>query len=109
MSAAFLVMVVVAGGPSPTPEETEEHRRRGFHCLSGWDGSHPRIARLVKERMNDPGSFEHVETRVTPADGAGRHKLYMKFRGRNAFGGLVVNRAVGSYGRMCAAELERVE
>lgn len=72
-------------------KEEYEKRKAEFEekCLSSWDGSNRELVRIVKESMNDPDSFEHVET---------LYKLYkdyavviMKFRGNNAFGGKVLN------------------
>lgn len=66
-------------------------RKKEFeeNCLSSWDGSHTKLKMLVKRSMNDPDSFDHVET---------LYKLYkdyavviMKFRGKNAFNATVVN------------------
>ena len=86
-----------------------EKKRKGFHCLSAWDGSHRQFVNLVKNRMNDPDSFEHVETRVTPVQSdTGKHVIIMEFRGRNAFGGLVKNRAIGSYWPDCSPVLDGI-
>lgn len=72
-------------------KEDYEKRKAEFEekCLSGWDGSNRELVRIVKENMNDPDSFEHVET---------LYRLYkdyavviMKFRGNNTFGGKVLN------------------
>ena len=113
---AFWVLVFIAcSDPEPrvaTPEEIArkaEDRRKGFHCLSGWDGSHRSFVNLVKRRMNDPDSFGHVRTRVTPVQSdTGRHSIIMEFRGRNAFGGIVKNTATGSYARDCSPSLDRI-
>lgn len=67
-----------------------ERQRKGFHCLSGWDGSHRAVKKYVEERMREPDSFEHIETRVTPVDDNGEHALIMQYRGRNAFGGMAI-------------------
>lgn len=73
-----------------TQKEYEE-RKKAFEekCLSSWDGSHRELVELVEKSMNDPKSFEHNET---------RYKLFkdyavviMSFRGKNAFGGTVLN------------------
>jgi len=70
-----------------TPEEAREQKIGA--CFSGWDGSHRELEKLVKQSMNDPGSYEHVETRYS--DKGDYLAVYMKFRGKNAFGGTVVN------------------
>jgi hypothetical protein len=59
---------------------------KGFSPL---DGSHRALTKVIKESMNDPKSFEHVETSYND------HGDYLivrtKFRGKNGFGALVVN------------------
>lgn len=55
--------------------------------FSAWDGSHRALVSAVKEQMNDPGSFEHVETRYV--DKSDHLLVIMRFRGRNGFGGVV--------------------
>jgi hypothetical protein len=63
--------------------------------LSIWDGSHIELKRLIKLSMNDPKSFEHVQTRYWEYD------TYIivstQFRGRNAFGGMVVDYVKAKY------------
>lgn len=58
--------------------------------LSGWDGSNRELVRLVKSGMNDPDSFEHVETRFT--DNGDSLSLLMTFRGKNGFNATVTNK-----------------
>jgi len=55
--------------------------------FSSWDGSHPGLTRLIKEHMNDPKSFEHIETRFIDYD----DYIYVitTFTGKNVFGGRV--------------------
>lgn len=56
--------------------------------FSSWDGSHKNLVTLIKQNMNDPSSFEHVETKYTKQpDGL---IIYMKYRGNNAYGGKVL-------------------
>ena len=72
-------------------ENTEkiETKRTAESQFSAWDGSHSGLERLIKNNMNDPDSYEHVETRFVD------HSTYIyvvtKFRGNNAFGGKVIN------------------
>lgn len=70
-----------------------ENRRKGFHCLSPWDGSHSGVKDYVENRLRDPDSFEYVETRITPARN-GKHTLFMTYRARNGFGGMNVENVV---------------
>ena len=66
-------------------------KQRGFHCLSTWNGSHIRLVQAVKRQLDDPGSFKHDRTQVTPVDEAGRHSLVMSFRSKNEYGALVLH------------------
>jgi hypothetical protein len=63
--------------------------------FSGWDGSHRTFERLIKQTMNDPDSYEHVETRF--ADKGDYIRVFTKFRGKNAFGGMVVDSATADF------------
>ncbi len=82
--------------PSETLAEETENKRKGFHCLSGWDGSQRELYDSVKNNLRDPSSMEHVETRVAPVDAEGLHSLTMQFRAKNGFGGTNVGMAVGT-------------
>lgn len=73
--------------------EATEERRKGFHCLSGWDGSHRGVVTALKENLRNPDSFEHAETRLTPVNDKGSHLLIMKYRAENGFGGMNVESA----------------
>ncbi len=70
-----------------------EEKRKGYHCFSSWDGSHAELEKSVKRHMNDPKSYDHIETRITPADQNGMHVVIMEFSGKNAFGGTIRNLA----------------
>ena len=71
-------------------------RKSGFHCLSSWDGSHRQLVRALKLSLRDPDSFEHVETRITPANAKGEHLLTMQYRARNGFGGMNIGRLIAT-------------
>ncbi|WP_339860466.1 hypothetical protein [Thalassospira alkalitolerans] len=74
-------------------EEREEEVRKGFHCLSSWDGSYPALERFVEERLGDPDSYEHIKTFVSPVSDIGTHNVAMQFRARNGFGGMTIGNA----------------
>jgi uncharacterized membrane protein len=78
-------------------EKAAKERRLGFHCLSPWDGSHAEFELAVRNQLREPGSFEHMETRVAPIDSDGRNTIIMTFRARNGFGGMNINQAMGSF------------
>lgn len=74
-------------------ERLEEERRQRKEMIekafSAWDGSHRNLTAYIKENMNDPKSYEHVETVYWDM---GDHLIVMTtFRGKNAFGGVVKN------------------
>jgi uncharacterized alpha/beta hydrolase family protein len=56
--------------------------------FSGWDGSHIKLTKLIRKSMNDPGSYEHVETLYFEFDDI--IVVTTKFRGKNMFGGVVL-------------------
>lgn len=73
-----------------------ENKRKGFHCLKGWDGSHFDLVKAVEASLRDPDSFEHVETRIGPINENGTHVLTMKYRARNGFGGMSVGTVIAT-------------
>ncbi|WP_461159257.1 zinc ribbon domain-containing protein [Sphingobium sp. TomMM35A] len=77
-------------------EETKkaDERRKGFHCLSSWDGSNRSTVEQITRNLRNPDSFEHVETRIAPANKDGKHPLTMEYRAQNGFGGMNVGRTV---------------
>lgn len=85
--------------PQPTPEEVAAKEREilyGQNCMSPWNGSHPAFVDVVKAQLNDPRSFEHVETTSWPRNDEGRSKIVMTFRAKNGFGGTITAKAVGT-------------
>lgn len=62
--------------------------------FSSWDGSHSNLKKWVKNNMNDPKSFEHIETTYT--DKGDYLLVYMKYRGKNAFGAKVLQTVIGT-------------
>jgi hypothetical protein len=74
----------------------EIRKRKGFHCLSSWDGSHRSVNKYVEKNLRDPDSFDHIETRITPVDKNGEHKLIMSYRAKNGFGGLTTGITVAT-------------
>jgi len=78
------------GGGSSTPKTKEQIRKdRLAKHFSAWDGSHNGVTALIKKSMNDPNSYDHVET--TYGDKGDYLIVKTTFRGKNAFGGVVKN------------------
>ncbi len=57
--------------------------------FSAWDGSHNTLTQLIKKSMNDPDSYEHVETKYW--DMTDYIVVRTVYSGKNAFGGRVKN------------------
>lgn len=74
-----------------TAAEELAEREAGLHCLSAWDGANRDLVRQVKASMREPDSFEHIDTRIYGNDD-GEHGLWMKFRARNGFGGMNIEK-----------------
>ena len=75
-------------------EDEREEVRKGFHCLSFWDGSSGIFKDAVKEHLNDPNSLEEIETRIAPVEND-RHFILMDFTAKNRFGGRIRHTAYG--------------
>ena len=78
-----------------TKEEKEnariaaERKKKIEHQFSAWNGAHRGLQRIIKKTMNDPDSYDHVETVYWDL---GKHLIVKTtFRGKNAFGGVVTN------------------
>lgn len=72
-----------ADGTPKTPRQIEVDKQ-----FSAWDGSHRGLTDLIEKGMNDPDSYEHIETKFR--DEGDYIFVVTKFRGKNAFGGKVV-------------------
>ena len=90
----FVIILIIRGcvcsGPEIAKTPAELHQERVEKQFNPWDGSHVVLTRAIKLSMNDPSSYEHVETRYREEPDNSLVVL-TKFRGRNGFGGMVVN------------------
>lgn len=73
----------------PYTQEEESKRRAEIidKCFSAWDGSNIELTKFIKESMNDPDSYEHIQT--TYQDINNEIIIHTIFRGKNAYGGVV--------------------
>ena len=69
-------------------KEAEDYKNWIESQFSAWDGSNRYLVKLIKENLNDPKSFEHVET--VYSDEGTYILVKMTYRANNAFGGLVL-------------------
>lgn len=89
----FLIIWIISEEPSTLTNSrnaTLTREQRIEKMFSHWDGSHRELERKVKEMMNDPDSYKHVET-VYQDPGPSHNIINIKttFRGKNKFGGVV--------------------
>ena len=89
----FVFILSFSGNGEPKQErvltEAEQREKTIEAQFSAWDGSHRKLTEIIKKSMNDPKSYEHVETRYWDM---GDHLIInTTFRGKNVFGGTVVN------------------
>lgn len=63
--------------------------------FSAWDGSHIELTKLIKKAMNDPDSYEHVETKYW--DMTDYIVVRTVYSGKNSFGGRVKNFVKAKY------------
>ena len=90
--------------------EAAEERRKGFHCLSSWNGSHRAVVKWTKEQLRDPKSFEHDKTLVWPVSSDGKHQLVMQYRAKNGFGGMTMGVVKAEYSNeTCSAVIKSIE
>lgn len=75
--------------------EKAEHQKKIEAQFSGYDGSHYNFERMLKQAMNDPDSYDHVETKYI--DKGSYIRVFCTFRGKNAFGGVVKNTKVADF------------
>lgn len=97
MGGGLAVLIAVSFAVQPSDSELAERKAAGFHCLSGWDGSHEDLVAQVKKGLREPQSFEHVSTKVTGTKSDGTHGLIMQYRARNGLGGTAIENVAATY------------
>jgi hypothetical protein len=93
LTAVITALSLSACGKSEAEKAAEiaqkaENKRKGFHCLSAYDGAHNGVERWLKNNLRDPDSYKHVETKIAPVKD-GKHILITSYRAKNGFGGYV--------------------
>ena len=74
-------------------------RPKKAECFSAWDGAHSGLVAEVKAQLNDPESFEHLET--STIDKGDYYIVIMKFTAKNGFGGRISKAATVQCGKDC--------
>lgn len=69
-----------------------ERQRKIAAIFDAWSGEVPALRESIKKSMNDPSSYDHVETRYDDSGDGNTFPVECAFRGKNAFGGVVLNK-----------------
>lgn len=70
-------------------EEFNKNRKENIEKqFSAWDGSHPKLSRMIEESCRNPDSYEHIETRFR--DDGNSIFVITKYRAENGFGGMTI-------------------
>lgn len=93
MGGLLILCVIVYNLPREKPAAKTRQDYINEH-FSGYDGSSPKLEAKIKENMNDPDSYEHVETRYK--DNGKTLYVLTKFRGKNAFNATITKYAEGT-------------
>lgn len=80
------------GEPEKPLTKEERHQQNIQKLFSGWDGSHIKLTEIIKQSLNDPDSYEHLETTYIDKDSF--LIVTSKFTAKNGFGGTVRNEVV---------------
>jgi hypothetical protein len=83
--------------PEPKTESEKLAARVEDQFIPGTN-QHEKLTNAVLDRMENPNSFQHVQTKLFPLGEDwpdGTYGLQMEFRGENSFGATVTNMALG--------------
>ncbi|MEO9513456.1 MAG: hypothetical protein ABJN84_00415 [Flavobacteriaceae bacterium] len=80
------------GEPEKPLTKKEQHQQNIQKLFSGWDGSHIKLTEHIKQSLNDPDSYEHLETTYIDKDSF--LIITTRFTAKNGFGGRVKNEVV---------------
>lgn len=97
----------VSDQPQKAEAVADEPEQRS--CFSSLGGEARSFSRLVRDRLRNPSSFEHVQTQSTPGT-AGVMIATMKYRATNGFGAVDTAIATGEVRLSdCAARILTME
>lgn len=74
--------------PTQAEQQFSKHDAWIENQFSKFDGRHIKLTVLVKQKLNDPKSFEHVETKYSKQ--GDNLIVFMTYRATNSFGALVL-------------------
>lgn len=71
--------------PEKKLTKKEAHIQKIQKLFSAWDGSHIELTKKIKKALNDPQSYEHIETTYRDLDST--LVISTVFTAKNGFGG----------------------
>jgi len=94
IAVAFFIFIAFGSGDDDSKTNADgtpktERQIQLEKQFSAWDGSHNGLSKIIKKAMNDPDSYEHVETVYW--DMKDHVVIRTTYSGKNAFGGRVKN------------------
>ncbi|MCZ8297715.1 MAG: hypothetical protein O9297_10915 [Flavobacterium sp.] len=94
LAVAFFIFIAFGSGDDDSKTNADgtpktERQIQLEKQFSAWDGSHIELTKIIKKAMNDPDSYEHVETVYW--DMTDHVVVRTTYSGKNAFGGRVKN------------------
>jgi hypothetical protein len=81
----FIIVIAILPGDDNTPDEIKQMQIE--NQFSGFDSYHIQLVNYVKQNMNDPNSFEHIDTKHWELNDY--LIVQMTFTGQNVLGGVV--------------------
>lgn len=97
LAVCFFIFIAFGSGEDKNTDGTPktEKQIQLEKQFSTWNGSHIELTKLIKNAMNDPDSYEHVETKYW--DMTDYIVVRTVYSGKNAFGGRVKNFVKAKY------------
>lgn len=94
LAVAFFIFIAFGSGDDDSKTNADgtpktERQIQLEKQFSAWDGSHIELTKIIKKAINDPDSYEHVETVYW--DMKDHVVVRTTYSGKNAFGGRVKN------------------
>ncbi|WP_312363976.1 hypothetical protein [Sphingobacterium sp.] len=81
------LMILLGKDPDYVAPKIVTKESKLLKSLSSWDGSLPPFVEIIKNNMNDPESFDHVNTYYLQSKkDSSDFIITMVYRGKNAFG-----------------------
>ncbi len=90
ITLVFVIGILDDGNKSedtPQKPKVETRQDKIDKQFSPWDGAHRNLESLLKQGLNDPDSYQHIET--TYADADDHLVVKLRYRAKNGFGGMV--------------------